>query len=510
MPRWPRLLLLLVVVPTGLARFHGLGAIPLWHDEAWVAVSLVQPSLREMLTAFPYPQTTPPLFLLAARGLVSLLGPHDAVFRLLPALAGLASILLIHRLTRRLARNETAGLLAAAWWGTNPVVLRYAQELKQYSSDACVTLLLLYLAERYAEQGSARARNRWMAGLVGASLLCIGLSHTAVIVLAVVVARLGLPALRASAPGGERRRVAALAGCTAALFLAQYLLLVRPQILPWVVAFWSDRFPASLEPRELAAFAYRSTRRLFSYLFGGRWDAFFGGRYPHLAFAAFVAGCAAFARRRDAVALAYVGLPFAVTLAASALRLYPYGGVRADLFLAPLLFVAAACGVAAPLEALARRPRLRPVAGALAAAVILAFPLLAIFGTHFEYGKRREDVRSVVEDYRRHVRAEDFTAVHPAAEWAFEHYHGLDGLERTRRVGGWHTADLDETRRDLDAILAHELGGGRLWLVFSRERAGEPMRAAIVAHVEARCERLRAREFENAASYLFRCPGAGR
>ena len=68
-----------IVLIAGLPRFADLGDDSLWHDEAWVAVSIEQPTVSQMLFESSWPQPPPPLFLLAGRAHTSVFGPHDDV-----------------------------------------------------------------------------------------------------------------------------------------------------------------------------------------------------------------------------------------------------------------------------------------------------------------------------------------------------------------------------------------------------------------------------------------------
>ena len=89
--------LLLAALLLGL---DGIGR-SLWLDEAWVANSINAPTLSEM---FYYPnwlQSSPPLFLLASRGTVRVLGLSNRSLRIVPlAMALLATLGLFTAATR--------------------------------------------------------------------------------------------------------------------------------------------------------------------------------------------------------------------------------------------------------------------------------------------------------------------------------------------------------------------------------------------------------------------------
>jgi hypothetical protein len=492
-----------------VTRLHDLGGYNLWHDEAWVALSIAQPSVRGMILDFDYPQTTPPAFLIVVRIVVALLGDSEAVLRLVPAVAGILSAALLWLLARRLSGSEIVAFLALALWISNPCLMRYHQELKQYATDALVTIALLHLTELFLaqEDPKRRARVGWL--LTGTTIACLALSYTAALVIpALVVRRLWhVSSIRDSR---ARRRLllglGAYVGSTSVVFAALYLVFVRPQLQPWLFDFWRESLLSDHSFLGFLRFAARGTVGVFDFPFRA-WDGIAFGNAAFLAAAFFAAGLVAVAARRQVGTFVYLSVPFLTTLAAASLGRYPYGGVRTDLFLAPLVVIGIAGGMAAPLRLLEKR-RAR-VGWALAVALVLAIPVAELRAYGLGYPKLDEDVRSAVADLREGRRDSDFVAVHAPATSAFRYYAG-ESEGRWRSFGGWHARDLERGWRDLDRIVADEVAGGRLWLLFARERGG---RRETIAHVGSRCDRLLRREYENALLALFSCPrleGAGR
>src|SRR5436309_2141496 len=56
----------------------------LWMDETWVANSILAQSWQEMFYYDAWSQSTPPLFLAIVRAIVSVAGPSDLAFKILP------------------------------------------------------------------------------------------------------------------------------------------------------------------------------------------------------------------------------------------------------------------------------------------------------------------------------------------------------------------------------------------------------------------------------------------
>jgi hypothetical protein len=127
----------------------------LWEDEAWVANSVLSPSVETM---FHYPrwlQTSPPLFLLLVRFSTRYLGQSEIAFRLIPWLAGVLSIVLVIMVLWRLFSPPLA-ILGGCFLTTNYWVAKYSQQVKQFTCELLVSSLFLYLLLRYLKNGRPR------------------------------------------------------------------------------------------------------------------------------------------------------------------------------------------------------------------------------------------------------------------------------------------------------------------------------------------------------------------
>jgi hypothetical protein len=485
-------------------RFHGLEAYNLWHDEAWVAVSVVQAGFREMFFS-EYPQTTPPLLLILIRILAQFFGSSDWVLRLWPALAGVATTALIYFVCRRLTGSATAGLISMSIWAMNPMALRYSQELKQYSTDAMVGLLLMLLAERIVDRARKEGAAPRVSGFTLLATIIIGFSYPSVFFIAVVGARLAWHLLVEDLPRAEFRRGwwawMGYVGATSLAFFATYHYLIRPQITDWLVGFWSDNYLPLASPTEVVTFAFGRTYDFFWYLFSDWADGILLGEAPALFALVFLIGTLSLIATRRGLALFYLMAPFALTLLAAALRRYPYGGIRADLFLVPLLFIGVAYGLDRLIAVTRAGPRLSK---ALVLLLILLFPYLQVIENKGAYLKRNEDMRSVTHTVGERIEVGDMIGVHPAGYYAFRHYD-RGTTPDIRSVGSFDDSDLESAEQGIDGLIDSLASQGQLWLVFSRDRGGH--RNAYRNLAARRCEANGAWEFENAAAYRFQCDG---
>jgi hypothetical protein len=334
----------------------------LWLDEVALARAILEPDFGALLTRpLPYAQVAPKGFLAVEKAFTGMLGAGDHALRLFPFLASLGALLAFRSLALRVL-DGAAAVVAMLLFALAPCLISYGASLKQYSSDVCIAVLLLWLGVSLAERPPAGLRS---AGAAAAGAVAAWFSQPALLVLAAL--GLGLLWIARTQPGGTLRGwlpvgLAWTASAAAAAWVS--LSSVEPDVMAFQARFWKEGYPPVpfAGPQDLLW----PLERLAS-LYGGSNAASLG--YPVRALFLALTGLGAFAlwrsRRQAAVLLAG---PLFAALAAAWLRLYPFSG-RLILFLVPVLVLALAAGIAWLRErAAARAPWL---GHALAAALVL-------------------------------------------------------------------------------------------------------------------------------------------
>ena len=228
------LLLAVVVLGTGFRVAQYAARTSFWHDEALVVLNVAGKTCSQLMGRLDYAQAAPPLFLFAERGLLLALGRDEYALRLVSLLCGVAALPLFAIVCRRVLPGMVAPVTAAIFTFSNKLIWHSA-EVKPYSGDAFVAVLLLYLAlrpagaSRGAESADGETRDP-------AARLFILACVTAVAVwfsfpAAIIFGGLSLAYLPALAWRGKRGWVAyftsnALVGVS---FLLLYKYSIRPQ-----------------------------------------------------------------------------------------------------------------------------------------------------------------------------------------------------------------------------------------------------------------------------------------
>jgi len=334
--------LLLFLALGVLARVLRLGlAFPLWGDEAYQAANFLPSAPHSALEPLGWGMVAPPVFVVLENAVVSLLGFHEIALRLLPTLAGVLGLFIFARIAA-LALSGWPRVLAVATFCVSYYPVRHAVEVKPYSFDLLLALLLLWFTLEWLR---APERRRWgwaFAALLPLSVWC---SFPAAFVGGGLLLALLPRALR----GEGRAPYVAGALALLASFAVLHQLVIAGQMSheDYMFDLWSHTFPPWREPVELARwFLEMNSGRMMAHPAGGS----SGG--SALTLLLVVVGAVILWRARERLLLGMLLAPFLVNLVAAAVQAYPYGGsARWMLHLAPAICLLFAAGLAGLLRA---------------------------------------------------------------------------------------------------------------------------------------------------------------
>ena len=339
---------------------------PLWGDESLLAVNLLDRGFIDLLRPLDHIQIAPLGFLAVEHAATLLLGFSEWSLRLFPFVCSIASLFVFHRLAKLVFRGE-AVVLAVGIFAVSYPGLRYSAEVKPYGVDLFVSTVLLTLtAAWWRRQDQAR----WLWALAAFVPLALALSFPAVFVAggtSIAVAALLCSGRQRRAPlngtvpfspprcaGAPRKSGQSRRGwlpwavynlLLAATFAGLYAISIRWQeraSLAVQQECWEHAFPPWNSPGRLVYWLlYSHAGPLFGQPAGG--DNFASLGTTLLC----ITAVAALWRGRHRWLLLFCAAPFALNLAAAALRRFPYGGhMRMTMHLMPLVCLLAGFGAA--------------------------------------------------------------------------------------------------------------------------------------------------------------------
>lgn len=428
-----------------LATVLGLGLFgigrSLWLDEAWVANSIRQPTLRGMFFYPTWLQTTPPLFLLLVRAAVRWTKPSNVAFRAIPLLLALAGAALMLAVAWRVIGPQLAPI-AAAFVAFNLTAIEYSRTLKQYSGELAASAALLLAASCYF----ARPSGKHFAWLCAAVAITLPLSYPNVFLLPGIVLAVCLTRGAWSA--------VSLAGIACAELVAMYVLLIRFNLARNLRAFWDASGDNKITAGLVVAL-------VFCVLASTRYAVVFLRRKP---------------APRDWMFLICV-LPCLLLAIAAAAGLYPISH-RNRLFVLPCFVLLALLIVEDILEIF----QAHKITAALAIPLTLGLAGYAVADQVI--GARNvpeEDYAAAVAFLQQHAAPSDLVLVHACCQEGFLLYSAMDHWQAPHLLFGStgrpccargedarpHRSTEAEVIAGLDAKIPRGYSG-RVWLLFTR------------------------------------------
>ncbi|MCI0380298.1 MAG: glycosyltransferase family 39 protein [Gemmataceae bacterium] len=424
-------------------------AFPIWGDESFVCVNLLDQTFGGLVGPLKVGQVAPILFWWGELAVYQILDSAEWALRLLPYLAGLAAVGLSWPLLRR-ALPAPASLFAWSLLAVSYYPVRHAVEIKPYSFDLLFAVALMLCAVRFLE---TRATG-WLAALTLVTPFALLGSYPAIFIVGAIGVAL-LPSVWRHPYASSRVWFALFGLFGAATFLGHFLLVARQQFDVeqaagiMVHSIWQDWFPP-LDPGNFLVWLWQAhTGNMLAYPAGGP----HGGSVATLLLC--LVGAWAWWRGGNRTVLALIMLPFLFSLVAAILQKYPYAGsARLSQHLAPAICLLAGNGIAFLIG------RLLPASQARAAYIVLfalgAFGLAGIARDLVQPYKTPAELwnRDFVRNLMENIGPEDQVVVfhprgqvRPGIEWYLQQYPG--------RVAWQGEVDWDRLTSS----------GGKLWAV---------------------------------------------
>ncbi len=425
-----------------------------WHDEANLALNLVNRTFGGLTQPLDYDQGAPIGFLFIEKLFMTVIGNKDYILRLFPLFSGLLATYLIYRIAREYfgAGVLFAVLLFVISW---PLIY-YSSELKQYSSDAMFALLLMYLSFKCIGE-KARPKDFFMLGTAG--FVSIWISHPS----AFILAGIGLVLVSEKLIRKAYTPLLWTLGLGVAWtvsFGVTYLVSLRYLISDQSLqSYWSHGFmPLPIwHHLDWLAQTYLMLLETVSpnlYLW-----------YLALSCSILIVIGLISLLLRDRNILFITILPFLATLAATALQKYPLKE-RFMLFLVPSVILLMAEGIGRIYTLISKWNRSLAFSVCFVAALTILWPPAnAIYG-NFLTPPMGDDIKPVMIYVEQHRIPNDVIYVYHGARPSFNYYAPFYGLDLGNVISG---LDLDNAPalKQFYGQVDRLKGNDRVWVIFS-------------------------------------------
>ncbi|NEN92064.1 MAG: hypothetical protein F6K48_25425 [Okeania sp. SIO3H1] len=428
----------------------------LWADEAVLALNIVNRSYLELLQPLDYDQGAPIGFLIVEKLAVQILGNNEYALRLFPFICSVGSLFVFYELAKKWI-PKSAIPIGLILFASLEYLVYYSAEVKQYSSDVAIALLL-YLLLIPLVKAKLNFGQMIRFGLLGA--IAIWFSHPSIFILASI----GGSALLINFWQKDLSKVKNLLLIYSAWvfsFVIFYFVSLRNLTgNETLTTSWGDGFPSS--PFDIVWMFDAFGKFFYKPLGFTKW-------MDGLAIIFFLVGCISCWLSRKEILLLLLS-PLFVTFLASFLHQYPFRS-RLVLFLTPfVIFLIAAGG-----GYILRKPKFRPIKiiGIFLVILLLYKPLSKAIDL-IEDPITYSEIKPVLNYIQKHQQPGDVLYVYQRGIYQFQYYaekYGYQegdyiiGVDDLDKYDGQELSIAEMTRyeKDLDKLR----GNKRVWLLFS-------------------------------------------
>lgn len=463
----------------------------LWGDEVNLALNIIDRSYVELAQVLDNNQAAPLGFLWLEKLITQMVGNSEYALRLLPFTASLVSLGVFYRLVRRYSSTIAIPIAIVLFIGGRHT-LYFATELKPYSSDVAIALILWWLG--------VTARHKILNIKEVFSFACLGslaiwLSYPAILVLGSLA---GWNLL--TAPRKLRFKILVNRSGIYLSWLISFALFYYSTIAQTLTnedlsSSWQSRYPDSFGD---LLWLFDALGRFFYHPMG------FSGITDGIGIFAFIVGCVVWYRRDRSIFLALIS-PFVATIIAAYLHQYPFRD-RLVLFLAPLGIAIVAEGVAWMLTGSKRGNKtynwLRGILGIICL-YALTFPAIYRAGNFTVHPEQKHEVRPVLEYVVEQMRSPDEIYVYTEANAAFIYYAKLNGYANLDATHGTVSFAAKGKLAEKQQQLAEELQpleGDRVWFVL---RADPIVEREILQYLDRLGQQQDSFHQTGASAYLY-------
>jgi uncharacterized membrane protein len=440
----PLIIIAIITLIGVVLRLYHLGFKPFWYDEAvlyWISKS---GNLNHIIAQNALRNSAPPLFAILL-SLFMKIGDSESRLRLLPFLGGVASIPAIYFLSRQFFGRVPA-YISSLLIAIAPTQIQYSQQLREYSLTFFIATIILIFFCMLLQHPTKKNLALMTAAMVIGIFLQYGL---ALLIIALnLVFFIALWSVKAGRKSILLRWFVSQLIVFCAV-IAVYFLSLKQQMQVGFGASYLSKGYWTGGLKALLNLADSNTSAIFTFAFPG---------IVFLTLTVLGLILSLQAKKRYLTFMLFF-FPLLLTFIAALAKLYPYLGLRQDIFLTPLMYVFFGFGLVDLGSFIHQR-----WIGGISLLVLLLFVILVGFQASRTYllDQGIGNMRPIVETLSKSFERGDKIYVYYFAEPGFTYYYKdnkdswINGADHNGYQNGYF--------QEIDNIIA---SNDRVWMVFS-------------------------------------------
>lgn len=434
---------LIIIIGIFLTIYQFIFNRSLWLDEASLALNIIRRNFHELTMPLEYRQIAPIGFLFIEKIAVLIFGKTDLVLRIFPLICFLASIIFFYLFSNKLAKNKLIALMATSIFSTSIVLITYSSEVKQYSSDVLMALMLLFYTITLQPNNN---KSLFKYAIIG--VIAIWFSNVSIIILFVA----GVYILYLESFKRKNYKILLPFLLWSISFFIYYILFVQDHpTTETMIHYWGKAF---LPLNPLSSNFYSFLHKVISIDIYGYLLNF--GSYWYIPLLVSLSAIGYLLKQRKYAILYLCLTPIIVHLILSGLMLYPFSK-RLILYIAPLIILIFSIGLYNLVKYINKKIIRLPL-------VLLIVPLFLMFNSkHSKFPIKKEEIKKSLNYIERNINKDDEIYVYYASKGAFEFY------QETKVINITNPIIFGKAHRNKNFNYNNELLNlkGKVWLLFS-------------------------------------------
>lgn len=468
-----------------LRLYHYLICRSLWVDEAMLGLNIVSASFRDLFTPLAYNQIAPIGFIFAEKIVTILFGTNEYALRAIPFFCSIGALFLFLHISKRIL-DQYAVIIAIGLFAFADGLISHAVEVKPYSVDVFVALILIFSFMNLVESNYAR---RYVIIILIAGSIAVWFSFPASLVLAAIGAVWAWQLV-----DKNRKSCMVVLGCCIVAWLASFvshLLFTHHKINDLTMqTFWASGFMPLFPTKPNDFRWYIET---FFKVFKDEPMHFF---LPGLGGFSFIVGIISMHKKKVRLQMLFI-MPIIIALITSGFHLYPFHS-RLILFIVPFFVFFVSEGLRFIYSAIGQQSRL-----AANILIILVFLQPVAYQVHRLLNPYDgEEIKSVLEFVQEKIQKGNQLYIYYGAEPTFRYYRDRYKLKEYSIISGV------EGRMDINRYVAQLTtmkGQGKVWFIFSHVPDWLDINEErfYLHYWDAMGQRLNEKKAKGASAYLY-------
>jgi len=424
-------------------------------DEFSVVLNLLDRSMASLLTSpMDHEQAAPIGFLAIEKLFLHLFGSSEYSLRFIPISTGIASIFLYYKFLAK-TLNKYGSLFALTAFSFGNYLIYYASEIKQYSTDVFITILLSLAFLAHVNKKDLQNRDFILLGIGGVAALLF--SHPALFVLIGMGFTLIIHHIRNKT---NLIKTLIMGIAWAGTFGLLYLLLLRKQVTSeYLIIFWGNLLSYMPMPpwRDISWF-FKALEGLYFVV-----GEISGGLIIVLSLS--ILGAWGFIKKQQWQWVVFIVFVAGLNMVVSGFQKYPFHG-RLILYLLPLVFLVLGKGV----EALTKLHTSRAYAAfiLIVCSIIILQPAVSTTTSYlFDKSYVTNDLKSVLGFMQNNIQDDDIVYLYHRADTMFTYYAPQYQLQN---LNLFHGEKIEKKVSDYNREVNRLPHGKRIWVVFNTTR----------------------------------------